>query len=132
LNFPKTNEAGEKAMSIAYLTNDLMFSSRVSGAAQSAGAELRVVSSVAGLIDLLSEGGIRLVILDLTVSGLDLTSVLPEIRNTDSEVAVVAYGPHVHEQKLAEAASAGCDQVLSKGQFNSLIVSLIERYTQAT
>jgi len=119
-------------MSIAYLTNDLMFSSRVSGAAQSAGVELSVVGSSAGLIELLSKGGIRLAILDLTVSGLEPASVLPEIRSTDSEVAVVAYGPHVHEQKLAEAASAGCEQVLSKGQFNSSIVSLINRFAQRT
>lgn len=119
-------------MSIAYLTNDLMFSSRVSGAAQSAGVDVRVIGSVAGLIELLSDGGIRLVVLDLTVSGLDPTSVLPEIRNIDSEVAVVAYGPHVHEQKLADAASAGCEQVLSKGQFNSSIVSLINRFAQLT
>lgn len=114
-------------MSILYLTTDLMFSSRVSGAAQSAGAELRVVGSSAGLLESLADNtNTRLVLLDLSLPGLDPTALVPQIRSAISDVAVIAYGPHVHEQKLAAAASAGCDQVLSKGQFSSTISQLIQ------
>lgn len=114
-------------MSIVYLTNDLMFSSRVAGAAKAAGVDVRVVGSVASLLDSLSNEGIRLVILDLTLPSLDPTTVLPEIRSAAANVSVIAYGPHVHEQKLAAAKDAGCDQVLSKGQFSSSITNLIDQ-----
>lgn len=113
-------------MFIVYLTNDLMFSSRVSGAAQTSGAELRVVGSAAELLDALaSHQDTRLVLLDLSFPGLNLADLLPKIRSAATAATVIAYGPHVHEQKLAEAANAGCDQVFSKGQFSSTIAELI-------
>ena len=117
-------------MSIIYLTNDLMFSSRVTGAAQAAGVEVRVVGSIAGLLESLSNEDLRLVLMDLTLSGLDPTTALPEIRGASTNVTVIAYGPHVHEQKLAAANDAGCDFVLSKGQFSSSIANLIDKYAR--
>ena len=32
-------------------------------------------------------------------------------------VHVVAFGPHVHEERLAAAREAGCDVVVSRGKF---------------
>lgn len=116
-------------MSIIYLTNDLMFSSRVSGAVRAAGAEMNVVGDVAAAVELLQAGSVRLVFLDLSLPGLDPSAVVQKIRDLAPDVAVIAYGPHVHEQKLAAAKACGCDKVLSKGQFNSTVNELIVRYT---
>lgn len=119
-------------MSIIYLTNDLMFSSRVSAAAHAAATDMHVTGDVSELPALLPGGAVRLVILDLNLPSLDLAAVLPSIREAAPDVVVIAYGPHVHEQKLAAARAAGCNQVLSKGEFNASASELIARYAVPT
>jgi DNA-binding NarL/FixJ family response regulator len=100
-------------MSSYYLTNDLFFSSRVTGVAQRLGLDLRVVGSV----DRISED-CSLVVLDLTLPSLDVAVAVPSIKERCPAARVVAYGPHVHEPLLAAATAAGCDEVLSRGQFD--------------
>ena len=39
---------------------------------------------------------------------------------------MIAYGPHVDEAVLADAAEAGCDQVLTRGQFNKQYPELLQ------
>lgn len=96
-----------------YLTNDLFFSSRVTGAAQRLGVDLRVVGSV----DKISRE-CPLVLLDLTLPNLDVAATVQAIKERFPAAKVVAYGPHVHEGVLAAATAAGCDEVLSRGQFD--------------
>lgn len=115
-------------MSIVYVSNDLMFSSRLSAAAQAAAVDVRVAGDVSVVPSLLEDGAVRLVVLDLTLPGLDPSAIVPVIRAAAPDAAVIAYGPHVHEQKLAAAQAAGCSEVLSKGQFNSNLGQLIARY----
>jgi hypothetical protein len=38
---------------------------------------------------------------------------------------IIAYGPHVDEALLADAKEAGCDEVLTRGQFNKLFAELL-------
>ena len=39
---------------------------------------------------------------------------------------MIAYGAHVDEAALADAAEAGCDQVLTRGQFNQQYAELLQ------
>jgi DNA-binding NarL/FixJ family response regulator len=100
-------------MAAYYLTNDLLFSSRVTGVAQCVGIDLRVVSSV----DKIS-GDVKLVLLDLTLASLDIATAVKSIKERCPGARIVAYGPHVQDQLLQAAADAGCDEVLSRGQFD--------------
>ena len=43
-----------------------------------------------------------------------------------SGTRVVAFGPHVHEQRLAAARDAGCDLVVSRGQFFSQLETILK------
>jgi hypothetical protein len=38
---------------------------------------------------------------------------------------IVAFGPHVHEAKLAAARSAGCDEVISRGRFHAELIEIV-------
>jgi DNA-binding NarL/FixJ family response regulator len=96
-----------------YLTNDLFFSSRVAGVAQRLGVDLQVGGSVEKIAE-----DCRLVLIDLTLPSLDVTAVVNTIKERCPTARVVAYGPHVHEAQLAAATAAGCDEVLSRGQFD--------------
>jgi DNA-binding NarL/FixJ family response regulator len=105
-------------MSVLYLTGDLLFSSRVSGAAANLGVPLQICGSVAKLLELVSNADPQLVLIDLTLAGVNLQAAVPAIRAKLPQAKIVAYGPHVHEESLAAAKAAGCDEVLSRGQFD--------------
>ena len=112
-----------------YLTNDLLLSSKVTGAAHARGLKLELVSSPVALLEKASLSQVDLVLLDLSTPGLDPPQLVPKLREMDmTPKAIVAYGPHVHEAKLALAAEAGCDEVLSQGQLHKQIDILLTRY----
>ncbi len=117
-------------MTILFLTNDLMFSSRVSGSAAKLGATLKVVASGQLLLESLADAKPQaLVILDLNAPGVDPAAIVPDLRSAELPPrAIVAYGPHVHEQRLAAAVAAGCDEVFSRGQFNAQMDAILGRW----
>jgi DNA-binding NarL/FixJ family response regulator len=103
-----------------YFTADLFFSSRVVGVAERMGVDLRVVGSLEQFLQSASDvSDCRLAILDLTLPKLDLQMAVETVRAQFPQAHVVAYGPHVQEAALAAASAAGCDAVLSRGQFNA-------------
>ena len=116
-------------MAVAYLTNDLMFSSRVTAAARDRGIQLDVVSSPDALLEKLASADINLVLLDLNLNGLDIQTLVPQLRAvSDRPVSIIAYASHVHESKLADAKEAGCDEVLSRGQFDNQYGELLDKH----
>ena len=103
-------------MSAILLTNDLMVSSQLSGAAERAGVKLITVGSPDALIEQAS--GCRLVIFDLNQPGLELASLVPRLKACQPPPTLLAFGSHVHEALLSWAAAAGCDRVVTRGQFH--------------
>ncbi len=106
-----------------------MLSSHATGAAQRAGCELRVVASVDAASQAVACEDIRLIVIDLGTPGNDPSSVVPRLRSDASrEIAVVAFGPHVQKQRLNAAREAGCEMVISRGQFHSQTEDILRRY----
>jgi CheY-like chemotaxis protein len=113
-------------MTIALLTSDLACASQVTGAGQRLGAAVEVAMTPARLLELAA--GKRLVILDLNTAGLNPQEAVPLLRGlTPPPEAILAFGPHVHEARLASARQAGCDVVLTRGQFYSQIDTLLSQ-----
>jgi DNA-binding response OmpR family regulator len=118
-------------MFVALLTADLLQSSQVAGAARLANARLRVFSSADALCAALSEAalpeeGARLVIVDLALPGLDIRALVERLQTLAAgKPRMLAFGPHVHTERLAAAREAGCDQVISRGQFHSQMDELL-------
>jgi DNA-binding NarL/FixJ family response regulator len=109
-------------MSALFISSDLLFASTVQAAARRAGVALRVVRAVSELHGALDDDDPpRLVILDLTSAAGDLAAVLAEVRARPAPPRVVAYAPHVMKQRLQSARDAGCDQVLTRGQFHTRV-----------
>ena len=111
------------------LTDDLMFIPRVTGAVESAGHALQVSGSTAAVIDALAASPVQLLLIDLSTRSLDLPELLDSLC-TESRPAVLAYGPHVQEDRLAAARDAGCDLVVPRSRFSgelpALLSSLLE------
>lgn len=105
-------------MSVVLLTGDLTVISRVEGAAKPIGESVRAFSSASQAVFSCSLEHAKLLIIDLSFPSLNvkkLIDILPEV--TISPPRVVAFGPHVHAERLADARQAGCDEVVSRGEF---------------
>jgi|GEM_PF-692066 len=113
------------AVSVLFLSSDLMFSSRLTGAAQTLGVPLQLVASQASLPAKLTPN-CRLVLVDLAVAGLDLPAAIAVVRATAPAAQILAFGAHVDEAALSAAQAAGCDVVLSRGQFHKQYVELLK------
>jgi DNA-binding response OmpR family regulator len=104
-------------MSLVLLSRDLVTASRVEGAAMRQHVSLRTVGSIELAVAACSEQSISLMIVDLTLASLDVARLVTELKQANPVPTIVAFGPHVHEAALAAARDAGCDEVMSRGQF---------------
>jgi CheY-like chemotaxis protein len=97
------------------LSDDLLFTSRVVGAAESLGLVLKTAKTAAAL-----ERGtenLACVLVDVHLPGLDLPSVVRAIRDKHPRCRIVGYGSHVAADVLKAAREAGCDLVLPRSKF---------------
>ena len=112
-------------MSCALLTLDLACSSQVTGAAARTAQPLEVVSTIEALAAAAARGATTILV-DLNAPSLDLAELVRRVREVSNpSPRIIAFGPHVHEARLAAARGAGCDQVISRGQFYSQLDALL-------
>ena len=117
------------ALSLVLLYSaDLMAASRVEGAAARAGVAFSTVSTPAQLAAKLDQETVQLVIVDLSSPGLDVSALVDTVRKgRPAPPPIIAFGPHVHEPLLAAAREAGCDEVVSRGQFFAKLDEFVRR-----
>ena len=111
-------------MSVLFLSSDLMFASRLVGAGQALGVPVAMAARPAALAEKLA-GDCKLVLVDLSLDGLDLPAAVAEVRTAAPQARIVAFGAHVNEAALAAAEAAGCDVVLARGQFHKQYAELL-------
>lgn len=104
-----------------FFSKDIFFWPVVQSAAQAAGCKVVIVSRTddAKLTQLdFSQVGCCLI--DLNCLDADqIIATVEQLRQKLSTTRIVAFGPHVHEAKLAAAIQAGCSPVLSRGQLTA-------------
>jgi DNA-binding response OmpR family regulator len=111
---------------VVLFSNDLTVLSRVEGAASHLGKTVRSVSTSAQLADCGDDGAPGLLIIDLSSPSLEIDKLVAQWKLQEpAATRIVAFGPHVHEERLAAARQAGCDVVVSRGQFFSQIDSIL-------
>ena len=100
------------------LSDDLLFASRITGAARALGLSVQTARSLEQLLERARSETPSCVLLDLAFPGL----VLPDLFRRLGEDChplprVVAYGSHVDADGLRAARLAGCDVVLPRSKF---------------
>ncbi len=105
-------------MSILLLTSDLMVSSKVAAAAQRVSRKVDTALSVEALLEKAAANPPAGVILDLGIADLDLPTLVAQLRGGPQPPTIIAFAPHVHAALLDAAREAGCDQVLTRGDFH--------------
>ncbi len=99
------------------LSDDLIFSSRITGTARAHGGTLTVFRDAEKLLDSFSEDPLA-IILDLHNATLDLPVLLACVLGYFKYIPkVIAYGSHVDAERLHAARTAGCDLVLPRSAF---------------
>ena len=113
-------------MSVLLLTADLMVISKAGTAGARTGVAVASVSSADELVTKAEEAPQDLVVLDLSLAGLDIEAVVARLQRLEAPpAAIVAFGPHVHEQLLERARAAGVDEVMPRGSFHARIEELL-------
>jgi CheY-like chemotaxis protein len=114
-------------MLVAFLTDDLVFPSRVKAVAERFGVDLKTAGTVDALVELVGDGQ-AVVIVDLSMP-LDVEATIGRLKALGGRPrAVVAFCPHVHEAKLQAAKAAGCDVVLTRGQFDAQMENVLGQF----
>lgn len=114
---------------VLLVSSDLFLGSRISGAVAAQGRSLDVAGSAAQALDRLQTGAYRLVLVDLETPGLKIDDLVAAGAGDDGPT-IIAYGPHVHEQRLEAARQAGCDEVLTRGKFDATLPQLLQRHLE--
>jgi CheY-like chemotaxis protein len=100
------------------LSDDLIFTSRITGTARDLGLTVRAARSADVLLTMARATPPRLVLLDLSNPGLSVPDLLGRLREVCPVMPrVVAYGSHVDAAGLRAAREAGCDVVLPRSKF---------------
>lgn len=107
---------------VLFLSGDLMFASRVRGAAERAGLAFQLAAS---LPEQAAEE-IRYVVLDLSTRSSLISTIVAESQAKCPQAMLVAYGPHVQVSRLSAARQAGIPRVLTRGQFDQMLGQMFE------
>jgi CheY-like chemotaxis protein len=111
------------------LTPNLLFSSMVTGTAAAIGQEVAVAGDLAEAVGLCGDRKIAYVIIDLSVTGPDIATIVARLRDAAGAVPTIAFGSHVDKARLDEARAAGCDEVMPRSRFSSELPDLLRRYS---
>ena len=105
-------------MSILLLASDLMTASKFAASALRVSRDADFAMSVELLLERAAATPPTAVILDLSVAGLDLPPLIAQLRGGPQPPTIIAFGPHVHAALLDAAREAGCEEVLTRGDFH--------------
>lgn len=114
--------------SILLVSPDLMLTSRVAGLVATIGGALETVS----LCTAQPKGAaFDLVLIDLGSLRPPADELLAQLRGTLSQPTaprIVAFGPHVHKDRLQAALDAGADDAISRGELIGGFAACVARW----
>jgi len=105
---------------VVFLSGDLMFASRVRGAAEAAGFTFQLAGSLP------DQSGIAYVIVDLSTRSGAVDGLMQRCGEVCPDARVIAYGPHVQVPRLEAAKQAGIPAVMTRGEFDRALPQLFD------
>jgi CheY-like chemotaxis protein len=99
------------------LSDDVMFTSRVTGTGSALGLPVRSARTADALLTLARQEPPTCVIVDLANPRLNIADLVARLVTLPARPRVVAYGSHVDAATLRAARDAGCDVVLPRSKF---------------
>ena len=116
---------------VLYSAADLMWATRIKSLADDMGVPCRPARNERMLRDRLEDSDVRAILLDLDApdQARELLDVLrgPDAGDRERGVRVIAWGPHVDVELLAQTREAGADEVLTRGAFANALPTILSR-----
>jgi len=110
-------------MKVLAAIHDLMFSSKVNAAAR--GKAIEWLPRGANVAEHVAASKPDVLLIDLASPKLDAINAIREIKKSGGPV-VIGYVDHTREDLIESARAAGCDQVMSKGEFARRLPQLLD------
>jgi len=116
------------APAVLALVADLIFASRIRGAADAQGVPVQVVRSADELLARARAAPPRLVLVDLEARAADPAGTIARLRATPegAGVPIIAFGAHVNRDAIEAARAAGATRVLARSAFVRELPELLE------
>lgn len=111
---------------LAYIT-DLFFQAQISQTAQSAGVQVKVVSTLYHFLPALKEQP-SMVLIDLNARGIRSSTLIAQIKEKDPKLPIVAYGTDNQKELFEQARKAGADSVLLGSTLSEDLADILTRY----
>lgn len=100
------------------LSDDLIFTSRITGTGRDLGLLIRAARTPEQLLELVRQTSPPCIIVDLHNPGLQIAELVAQLRQEEqAKPCIIAYGSHVATAVLKAARAAGCSEVLPRSQF---------------
>jgi hypothetical protein len=65
----------------------------------------------------------------LNSPAVQVSAIVPRLKGlVQPPKSIIAFGPHVHAEKLQAAEAAGCNLVLTRGQFDSEMETILRQF----
>jgi hypothetical protein len=123
------NDVSADSPSIAVVLNrDLLFGSRIRSALGHCGLEGRFVPTADAFVQALTELGDAAAIGIVDMNGAVDWEAIRVLLQRPSLVPTLAFGPHTDVADRRAAKTAGIARIVSNGQFQAEMATLIERY----
>ena len=110
-------------MKVLAAIHDMMFSSKVNAAAQ--GRAITWLKRGTKVAEEVAREKPDVLLIDLAAPQLDAINAIREIKQS-APITIIGYVDHTREDVMQAARSAGCDQVLSKGEFARRLPELLD------
>jgi DNA-binding NarL/FixJ family response regulator len=114
-------------MAAVALVSDLVSQSQLAGASVRAGVHVDFANGTDELLSRVGSTRPVLIILDLAHAALEPATIVGRLKELAPDAKILAFGPHVHRQRLENAIQAGCDVVMSRGAFHAQMDDLLGR-----
>jgi hypothetical protein len=89
---------------------------------------MRTASDFSDAVAAFDSESVDVVILDLSTAVVDVSALVSAATVDSAKVRkIIAFGPHVHAERLSAAREAGCDEVVSRGQFFAQVDTILQR-----
>ena len=113
-------------MKVLAAIHDLMFSSKVNAAAK--GKALAWLPRGTRVVDQVAKDKPDVLLIDLAAPALDSVNAVAALKGDPAtkDVTVIGYADHTREDLIDAARKAGCDRVMSKGEFARRLPEILD------
>lgn len=105
---------------------DMIFTSKIRGAAQNAGVEVEFFKNLEEMLKRSREHKPDLLILDLNNTRFDALEAVRQFKADElASIPIVSFMSHVQVELKDEAERLGCDSVMARSQFNNRLIDIL-------